>query len=357
MAGQQLVYQVDTTLSHLTTSQLLQFNKQLLPSNIFSAELQLSTTLNVLSGGQANITNRLAFARLDTPTSGLAAGDSVGRGITVWGQPYGAVTSQGSSDGIDGYTAGTYGVTLGGDMMVAPNVRAGVALTLGNSDINYNGYLSGSNGSVFTSEFDLYGTWYRNNFFVDGLLSFAYNHYTRHQPISALGISLNSNSGGTQFSAKIGAGYNAKLGEHAVLTPYGSVQQFHFNFDGYTPSGGAKYGLDVPVNGQSANITQTRLGGRLAYPVTLKDGNLTPEVHAYWLHNFGSNRLTMTYTSPVGPTTFTSLGPPADRDIFDIGIAATFAKGPRWSFGGGYDYAGSSNASAHNFYVNVKYHF
>ena len=358
--GQQLVHQINTILSKLSPGQLLQFNNQLLPSTLNDAALDMATTTNVLSGGEANISSRLTFARLNATQSGLAAGDEVGRGITFWGQPFGSLTSQDSRDGIEGYNAGTYGVTLGGDLLVTQNLRAGLAMTLSNSNINYNGSLSGNTGSIFTGELDLYGTWYQQNFFVDGLLSAAYSHYNRHNLLSALGVARDSDNGGTQLSVKIGAGYDAKLGNGAVLTPYGSVQQFHFNFGSYTTSGASAYGMDLHANSQTADITQTRLGARLAYPVKLRDGgSLAPEIHAYWLHDFGSNRLTTTYTTAdvAGPNSFISVGPPADRDTFDIGVGATFAKGPQWSFGGGYDYAGRSTSSGHNFYVTLKVNF
>jgi outer membrane autotransporter protein len=107
-------------------------------------------------------------------------------------------------------------------------------------------------------------------------------------------------------------------------------------------------------------MTQSRLGAKLAYPVKLQSGGvLTPDVHMYWLHDFGSNQLTLTYTSAdlVGGSTFFAVGPQSDRDTINLGVGVTFAKGAGWSFGGGYDYAGRSSLSGHNFYVDLKLQF
>ena len=89
------------------------------------------------------------------------------------------------------------------------------------------------------------------------------------------------------------------------------------------------------VNGESADLTQTRLGARIGEPVKLANGGvLTPEIHAYWLHDFGTNQLTTTYTTAdfASPTSFTMIGPAMGRDNADIGISATFARGAGWSF-------------------------
>jgi len=356
-----LAHQLDTVLANLTSSQVLQLNNQLMPSTLQSAFRNLTATTDITGTGESTIFGRETASRLGTGQTGLAAGDNVGRGFTFWGQPFGAVTSQGAQDGFDGYTAGTYGITLGADTLVTPQFRAGAALVLSNTNLSYSGSLSGNTGDVFTAELGLYGTYYLpNNFFIDGLLAFAYNHYNQKNLISALGLSLNSDYGGTLFTAKIGGGYDYKLPAGAVITPYVSVQQYHFNFDSYTTSGGSAFDLDTHVNGSSADLTQTRLGLRVGEPVKLANGGLlTPEIHAYWLHDFGNNVLSTSYTTAnfASPNSFTLIGPALERDMANVGIGATFSRGQGWSFSGGYDFLGGSSISTHNFYVQLKIEF
>lgn len=362
LSGQsQLASSIVNTLNTLTPAGLVQLEKQLAPSTINNSTLSISAAANTLTSALSTISGRLALLRLNPSQSGLAAGDEVGRGITMWGQPFGAVSSQGAVAGIDGYNVGTYGATLGGDMLVTSNLRLGLALTLANSNITYNGSTSGNTGSIFNTQLTLYGQWFQQSFFVDGALAFGYSHYTRHDLVAAFpGVALDSDNGGTQLSAKLGAGYDWKV-NGAIVTPYVSVQPVHFNFGSYTESGGSAFGLDMHVNGQSADMTETRLGARLAYPVQLANGGgtLTPEVHAYYLHDFGNNQLNATYTTAdfVSPTTYVFYGPPIGRDIANAGLSMTFAQGPGWSFAGGYDYAGRASASSNNFYVNLKINF
>lgn len=356
-----LAHQLDTVLVNLTPAQVGQLNNQLLPSGHSSAALNLFTTTNVLGAGDFTIFGRLTSARLDMEQTGLAAGDPAGRGFTFWGQPFGAITSQGARDGFDGYDAGTYGITLGADTLVTSRLRAGVAVTLSNSNVNFNGTLSGNNGSIFTGELGVYGTYYLpDNFFLDGLLAFAYNHYNQRNLTSALGLTMDADYGGLQFGAKLGAGYDYKLSNGAVITPYASVQQYRINFNSYNTTGGSSYGMDMHVDSNSADITQTRLGARVGEPIRLSNGALiTPEVHAYWLHDFGTNELTTTYTTAdfFSPNTFTMIGPAMARDTANIGLGLTFKQTSGWSLSGGYDFLGASGSTTHNFYVLLKIDF
>jgi outer membrane autotransporter protein len=302
-----------------------------------------------------NVSSRLALMR--SQDTGLAAGDEAGRGIQAWVQPFGSFLNQDAKEGLDSFSMSTYGVTLGGDTLLTPDLRVGLALTLSNSDVTYNGFTSGSKSSTFSVQLGLYGVYYIQNFFVDGLLSFGHNKYTSHTPLTAFGVTRDAEYGGTQLGAKIGAGYDIKFSNAMVLTPYASVQQLHLNFDSYTTSGAFPFNMHVA--GQSADITQTSLGGRLAYPMKLSIGTLTPEVHVNWFHNFGADRLTTTYTTAdvSTPGAFTFIGPHGDRDTFNIGVSANLARSGAWTFGAGYDFAGRSSSSQHLFYLRAKYSF
>ena len=108
-----------------------------------------------------------------------------------------------------------------------------------------------------------------------------------------------------------------------------------------------------------AQTCPTSLGARLAYPMKLSFGVLTPEVHVNWFHNFGADRLTTTYTTAdvSTPGAFTFIGPHGDRDTFNIGVSANLAQSGPWTFGAGYDFAGRSSSSQHLFYLRAKYSF
>jgi outer membrane autotransporter protein len=113
-----------------------------------------------------------------------------------------------------------------------------------------------------------------------------------------------------------------------------ALQDFHFNRNGYTTSGlGA---LDLRVNNQALDIPQGRIGGRVAYTISGHGGyTFTPEVHAFYLHNFGSNEITETSTFTGGSQSF--------------GTAAA----PPVTFSGVYDYIGG--ATSHNSTVFFRF--
>ena len=338
---------------------LIQLEKAIVPNAITSALLNFAGSVGSFSTSSSNINSRLTMLRsLDT---GLAAGDEVARGIQAWIQPFGSFLNQDAKEGIDGYSMSTYGATMGGDMLVTPDLRLGMALTLANNDVSYNGFTSGSKASAFNVQLGLYGQYYIQNFFIDGLLSFGYNKYSSNTQLAAFGLTRNADYGGTQFGAKIGAGYDFKLPNAVVITPYASVQQLHMNFNSYTTTGAFPFNMHVPS--ASADVTTTSLGVRVAYPVKLSMGTLTPEIHANWFHNFGTDQLATTYSSSdvtiPAPfiNAFTFRGPHSDRDVFNIGVSANLAQSGPWTFGAGYDFAGRSSSSQHLFYLRAKYSF
>lgn len=346
-----------TALESLANSNELVFlEKQLVPNIVTSTNLNFLAASGSFNTGAGNILNHVASLR--TQDTGLAAGDEVGRGIEAWVQPFGSFLNQDAKQGFDGYSMSNYGATLGGDTLVTPNLRLGAALTLSNTNVTFGGFTTGSTASIFSAQLGVYGVYYVQNLFFDGLLTFGYNHYDSRTPfVAALAGTRDSDFGGTQFGAKIGAGYDFTLPNHLLITPYVSLQQMHVNFNSYTSTGG--YPFNFHVGGQSVDTTQTSVGVQFAYPIKLSTGTLTPAIHTNWYHNFGDNQLTTTYTTADVSTSgaFTLVGPQADRDTFNFGISATMLQNGPWSFSGGYDFDDRASSRQHLFYLQVKYKF
>lgn len=178
-------YHIINALSALTPAQQAQVLRQLEPGIIMTAQALIGSVISINDGATRAIEARQTAAR---NTTGLSAGDDVGRGFQVWAQPFGSYLTQSAKEGIDGFTANTYGAALGADTLVLPELRLGVALGVGSSDIMFNGNLSGNKSTVVNSQLALYGTWFRNNFFLDGLVGVGMNWNSTKENIPALGV-------------------------------------------------------------------------------------------------------------------------------------------------------------------------
>ena len=322
-------------------------------SLIGSNQVSLSSILSLEGAATAALTGRQTAAREAT---GMSAGDEVGRGYQVWVQPFGSFQTQNATGGVDGSTSNSYGVVAGGDTMVRPDLRVGLALTIGNTDIAYSGLLSGNKGSVLTTQLALYATWYQGHWFVDGAAGGGINWYTTHESAPAFGGSRDAGFNGTHLTARVGTGYDWTVSGQLTITPYASIQDTHFNLDGYTTHGLGL--LDLKVNNKAFDALQSRIGAKAAYTFVRSGYTFTPELHSYYLHNFGADqRLTTSESFVGGGPTFSTIGPARDRDVWNVGLGLTMARIGRVTLTGTYDYLGGATASDHQFAARFKTDF
>ena len=173
------------------------------------------------------------------------------------------------------------------------------------------------------------------------------------QNITGLGQQT-ANHTGEQFTFKIGAGYDAKM-NGVILTPSVSFQEMHLAFDSYAMNGGA--GPTTFFNGQSIDLTQGKIGVRLAYPVTQTSGwTYTPEVHLNYVHNFNTSAFTTTGTF-AGGLPFAVTAPTRDASVVNAGAGLTIAQKGPFALSGVYDYSGGETSHIHSFSLRVKTDF
>lgn len=344
-------------LSNLSSAGWAQVYASLTPQFIARAQVALSTIQS--GGGQwvDAINQRFELARNDTDT-GMAAGDATGRGISAWVQPFGALGSQDTESGVAGYRSSVYGVALGGDMAVTPSFRLGAALQLGQTDIRYKDMLSGDSSSIFTVMVSAYGIYrFENKFFLDGMISLGHNSYDGSTTVGPLGTGLSSSFGGFQFMSRIGLGYDYDYGKFRI-TPQVSLQNYYFNIDSYTTSGGAALGIDEHINGQSLSITQPRIGSRFSYRYETPSGLVAiPEIHLYYMHNFGTANQSTTGYFVGGTQSFSVTTPTFARDIVNIGAGVTLMRKGPFDLSAVYDYTGGANARQNSFFIRFRTDF
>jgi outer membrane autotransporter protein len=336
-----------------TTAQQQSILTKLEASLIGSNQVALSSILSLEGAATAALTVRQTAAR---ETNGMSAGDDIGRGYQVWVQPFGSFQTQNATGGVDGSTSNSYGMVAGADTLVRPDLRVGLALTIGNTDIAYSGNLSGNKGTVLTTQLALYATWYQGHWFVDGAAGGGINWYTTHESAPAFGGNREAEFSGTHLTARVGTGYDWMVNSQLTITPYASIQDTHFNLDGYTTHGLGL--LDLKVSNKAFDALQSRIGAKAAYTFARGGYTFTPELHSYYLHNFGADqRLTTSESFVGGGPTFSTIGPARDRDVWNVGLGLTMAKIGRVTLTGTYDYLGGSTSSDHQVSARFKTDF
>ena len=316
--------------------------------------ISLGSVLSLEGAATQTLLNHQFAAR---QTEGLAAGDEVGRGYQVWVQPFGSFMSQNATTGLyaaSSSNANSYGLVAGGDTLVRPDLRVGLALTLGNTDIGWSGALAGNKASILTTQLAAYATWYQGHWFVDGAAGAGLDWFTAHESEAAFGGNRDASFNGTHLSGRIGAGYDWRPISQLTVTPYVSIQDTHYDIGGYTTHGLGL--LDLTVNNKAFDTVQGRIGAKAAYTIQRGAYTFTPELHTYYLHSFTQNQTTSESFVGGGPT-FNTITPLRDRDLWNVGFGLTVAKIGRVTLTGLYDYLGGANSSDHQLSVRFSTDF
>jgi uncharacterized protein with beta-barrel porin domain len=343
---------VFVALRTMTQAQQVQFFSQVQPSQIGAAIALLSSALTNNGGLMTSIGDRV-YAMRDT--SGMAAGDGVGRGFTVWAKPYGETLTQDRKEGVDGFRASMYGLAAGADTLIRPDIRLGGAVSLSNADINFNGLQSGNTASDLLFQAGVYGSYFSGNFFVDGVAAFGLHWFDTKENISAFGSQRKSEFSGVQFSTKLTAGYDWHMASGMIVTPSATFQEIHVDADAHQTTGAGVFNLNV--SDQHIDVTQLKLGGRVAYPMSQPNGwSFTPEVHAFYVRNLTLSRVQSTAAFTSGGA-FTVSGPQRDPDLADFGIGLTIAQKGPFALSAVYDYTFGQTSSDNQFYLRVKTEF
>ncbi len=268
-------------------------------------------------------------------TGGAASTDGTG---SRWGGFLNAAYFFGDKDTTDlenGFDFDSWTITGGVDYRLRENLVIGTALTYATTKADISQSLGDSDSDSYS--LSLYGTYYRDNFYVDAHASYSMIDFETARRIfvpsftavPSISTTAEGDTDGDQFTFVLGAGYDVNRGAF-TFTPYGRVSYLNLDIDSYTESEPLA-GLALDVNSQSVKSLQTALGIRLAYAMSRSFGALVPQVSAEWNHEFKNDdrNITAKYTNDPNNSFFAIPTADPDRNFFTVsaGVSAVFQKG------------------------------
>jgi uncharacterized protein with beta-barrel porin domain len=344
---------------------------------------------------ELRIPPRLAGFRQQNPLAGTRFASVVGQGersVSTSAEkpsPFGrlgvfvngtlAIGDKDSTSREAGFDFDTLGVTAGVDYRFTNNFVLGAAFGFASTDSDIDP--SGGGGDLDTKVYNgaLYGTYYLQDFYVDGIASFGWSSFDLSRnifySIPGLGDNLapagrptivnqtaKGDTDGGHFSVGLGAGYDFRFGGLTV-GPRGRLNYFKLDIDHFRESidGTADgFGLALEYEGQIVESLMTALGGQASYAVSTRLGVLVPQVLVEWVHEFLDDRrpITARYVNdPLQvPIRFTTDVP--DRDYVNVGfgLSAVFPRGASTFFY--YQTAlGLEDATKHEFVLGLRLTF
>ncbi|PKN17761.1 MAG: hypothetical protein CVU71_15135 [Deltaproteobacteria bacterium HGW-Deltaproteobacteria-6] len=285
--------------------------------------------------------------------TGISTGDEAA-GNGGWAQGFGSYLHQGATGTSDGYTANIRGVSVGYDTYLFDHVIAGFSGGFAQNSVTTQDVNTRTDADSYQGS--LYGSLARDDFYLNAVLSFAYNRYnaSRHIAFGVIDRTAKGDYGGHQYSGYLEGGYDFKSGGF-VLTPLMSLQVMRLQLDGYTETGAGD--LNLIMDRQHYDLFRTGLGTKIVYPILRKSCRITPELHAKWLYDFAGDAQQTTSTFTGGGASFVSKGSDPPRSSGNLGAKLIVMTQANWSVSLNYDFEIKPDFYSHNGWINVRYEF
>lgn len=282
---------------------------------------------------------------------GGAAGDTLGG---AWGFFANANYHTGERDGTDNedeFEFDSVGMTVGADYRLDDNTLVGGMVSFDNLEAdfdannNFASSPSGTPGGSIDAEsygIGLYGTYYRDNYYVDGLVGYTYTEYDLKRKIvlplgptpggdPAAFATTRTADGDTDahsFTVAVGAGMDMNSGGLSY-GPFGRLTYQSTSVDGYKESGAL--GLNLTVDDQNWESFTAKIGGQASYAMSQDWGVFNPYGRLAWVHEFKNDSETMRafYTVDPNKNNLIAITDDPDRDYgeLSLGVAAVMRDG------------------------------
>lgn len=262
-------------------------------------------------------------------TGGAAGGELLDErwGTFVSGQIQ--MADQDSTDQILGYVSDSQQLTAGVDYRFTPQIFAGTALSITQSDTESNA--DGGEQQSDVMVFSVFANYYLSeNLYLDGLLSVGTSSYdtTRLIVLGSTRSPLTSDTDGSQTGLALTLGYDRSAGAWQ-WGGYVRAETAKFDIDGYEEAGPSGFALGI--GDQSSTSAQTAFGGNLAYVKSVNYGIWIPKLTAEWVHEYQDNErdIDAYFVNQPDAGRFVITTQEPDRDYFNLGwsVAGTFSGG------------------------------
>ncbi len=302
-------------------------------------------------------------------SGGGAGGDAFGSPLSGFlNLSYGTGDRDGS-DRTDAFDFDSYNITAGADYRFSDSLTAGVAVNYYRIDSEFDERPTVAGGDIDSDGWGgaLYGTYYRDAFYVDGLIGYAASAYDlrrnivipSHTSVSPIDETAKASPDSRDYTLSLGGGYRFNRGA-LTYGPYGRITYLDVDIDGYDERGAEASGLDLRVAGQRWKSLTSVLGAQFSYAMSRNFGVLLPQGRLGWVHQFENDaqEMTATYLADPRQNVLRAVTDDPDRDYFELGIGVSAVLRGGMQLFANYDtILGFRNLTDHLFTVGARLEF
>jgi len=226
-----------------------------------------------------------------------------------------------------GYDMTTNHYTLGADYRFSDAFIAGLAYGYSDAKLDYN--LDRSSTDNTTNHYLVYGSWYKNNFAVDGTLAYARGSFDTTRNINNSGTiyTLQGSTDNSLTYGSLSGSYDFVDGGW-TYGPNSSFEALEGTIDAFNESGTS--GWEMSFDKQKVRSQIFTMGGHFSYAWSFPWGVLVPQGRAEWRTQLKDSRDLIVgrfVDDPASSFTITPDSPDSDWYRIDLGASAQFAHG------------------------------
>lgn len=276
-------------------------------------------------------------------SQGMASGDGTS-GTGLWVQGMVGTTDMDDTAKAHGYSADTTGFALGLEAKPSDSTKVGMGFAYTNTDVD--GFLRTTDVDSYTAF--LYGEYKPSNWFVNGIVSYAWANYDEQK--SVLGQNIGAKYDADTLGLQVMGGLDLDASGFTV-TPEVGLRYYHIGTDAYTD------GMGTAVSDSDEDVLTGVIGARLGKTFEVSPSmTFVPEV-----------RLAMTYDIvDADNTSFVTLangssyavdGETLDRFGIEAGVGVKAEMGDNFEMSLSYEGAWRGDYQNHAGILNAKYKF
>jgi outer membrane autotransporter protein len=236
-----------------------------------------------------------------------------------------------------GFDFHTFGMTAGVDYRFTDKFILGAAFGFASTDAD----LDSSGGQVDAKQYSgsIYGTYYFERFYVDGIATVGRNTFDSKRNIvysitTPVSQTAKGDTDGTHYSLGVDGGYEFRSGGF-TYGPYARLNYFKIDVNGFAEhidnTNMPGFGLALEFDDQTVESLRTALGGQATYALSTRVGVFVPQVLFEWVHEFLNNQRTIrsTYVNDPNKVPLDLVTDNPDRNFFNLGLglSAVFQRG------------------------------
>ncbi|MCK9197668.1 MAG: autotransporter outer membrane beta-barrel domain-containing protein, partial [Syntrophales bacterium] len=215
-----------------------------------------------------------------------------------------------------GYDFKNGGLTLGTDYRFSERFVGGVLFGMNAAKSWIND--AGSTVKLDGYTLGIYGTYFREAFYIDGQAGYGWNSFDNSRRIVFSGIDRTATAkpSGGQATAYGGTGYDFKFGPWTI-GPALTFQYLSMGVNGYTEAGADS--LNLQVDRQTTESYQGSAGFKGAWNWTKDKLKIAPRAWAFYRHEFGNVNPATIASLAQGSSAFTIESVASEQNFFNVG--------------------------------------